>query len=100
MKEIVTVRSNSLFSQSGENEKFELIPAIEIVIIHTDGMEYNYSKDKGIITKRKLNEQRLLISPDLLQKLITELQLHYKKALILTENAAQINALIEHISSQ
>jgi hypothetical protein len=99
MKEVISVRSNPYFSQK-ENEKvFQLESKLELIIIHSDGKSYEANKD-GIKSKYKLSETRLLVTPELLTHLITELQLHQKKMEGFRENSDKINTLIGYINEQ
>jgi NAD-dependent SIR2 family protein deacetylase len=42
----------------------------------------------------------MIVSPYMLQVLITELQLHQKKLNNITKNADQLNSLVKHINSE
>lgn len=44
-----------------------------------------------------MNEIRLIVSPEMLSSLITELQLHQGKLETIRKNGDQINSLIKHI---
>ena len=85
--------------QKESDKEFTLTAGLEIVIIHTDGKSHQISKKGEIISKFELAETRMLVSPELLQNLITELQLHQKKLEAYRNNADQINSLIKHIST-
>ena len=98
MKQIISVRSNSFYEESNQNG-FHLRPSLELVIIHTDGKDYKMTKT-DIAGTHKLNEIRLIVSPELMQGLITDLQLHQKKLENLRHNADQLNSLIKHITGQ
>jgi len=99
MKQIITVRSNSYYEQTEGSAPFKLNPLMELVIVHTNGKEYTTTKTGGIMGKFKLDEIRLLVSPELLTALITELQLHQKKFDSIKQNAERLTALVAHISS-
>jgi hypothetical protein len=98
MKQMLTVRSNPYYTQQEEGSEFLLKSHLEIVIIHTDGKDHKLTK-KGIESFPNLTETRLLVSPELLQDLITDLQLHQKKLEGFRKNADQINSLIKHITT-
>jgi len=99
MKQVVTIRSNTYYEQVENEKPFTLKPLMELVIIHTDGKDYILKKDGQIQGTFNLVEHRLLISPELLTGLITELQLHQKKLETIQKNAAQLTALVAHIST-
>jgi hypothetical protein len=42
----------------------------------------------------------MIVSPFMLQALITELQLHQKKLNNITKNADQLSSLVKHITSE
>ncbi len=94
MKQLLTVRSNGYFVQ----EEKTLKPQLELVIIYVDGKSYKINKKSEIIGDPKLSETRLIVSPEMLSQLITELQLHKKKLDAIRNNAEQLNSLIEHIT--
>jgi DNA polymerase III alpha subunit (gram-positive type) len=98
MKQIVTVRSNPFFTQEENKSKISLEAQLELIIIFTDGKTYKWKKDGDLIPENKLTETRLIVSPEMLAYLITELQLHQKKLQVVRHNADQINALINHIT--
>src|SRR5574340_66187 len=98
MKEMISVRSNPYFTQK-ENEKIvQLQTCMELVIIHTNGKTYNVDKRGILFSKSKLDETRLIVSPEMLTSLITEMQLHQKKLESFRQNADQLNSLIQHLS--
>jgi hypothetical protein len=99
MKQIISVRSNQFYEQEkNESEEFKLLPKLELVIIYVDGKEYEVRK-KGFEAKAKISETRMLVSPELLTEMITEIQLHQKTLDGIRKNADQINALIKHVTS-
>lgn len=71
---------------------------LELVIIYTDGKNYKLTKN-NIESSPKLSESRLIVSPEMLQHLISDLQLHQKKLYSIRKNSDQINSLIRHITS-
>jgi hypothetical protein len=97
MKQMIAIRSNAFFAQNEQKETFSLEPALELVIIFTDGKDYDIKKGELVATS-KLNEIRMIVSPELLSDMITDLQLHQKKLEATCQNADQINSLIKHIS--
>lgn len=95
---MISVRSNPYFTQK-ENEKIvQLQTYMELVIIHTNGKSYNVDKKGVLFSKSKLDETRLIVSPEMLTSLITELQLHQKKLESFRQNADQLNSLVQHLS--
>ena len=98
MKQMIAVRSNAFFAQDDQKEGFELKPELELVLIFTNGAEYDIKKGQGLIAKKKLDEVRMIVNPELLSDLITDLQLHQKKLEAMRKNGDQINSLIKHIT--
>jgi hypothetical protein len=96
MKQIIAVNSNPFYTQVEEKGNFTLRATLELVIVHSDGKEYEIEKD-AFIGKNKLSEIRLLVSPEMLQGLITDLQLHQKTLDGIRKNADQINSLIKYV---
>lgn len=99
MKEMVSIRSNPFYIQEDKDKVVTFVPLLELIIIHTDGKEYNITKNQQLTSKTKLSEYRLLVSPKMLAEFITDLQLHQQKLDGITRNANQINALITHLST-
>jgi hypothetical protein len=97
MKQILSVRSNAYYNQEQNEKEFALKPYLELVIIYTDGKEYKMTPSE-LKASPKITETRLIVSPELLQSLITDLQLHQKTLEGIRQNADKINALIKHIS--
>ena len=95
---MVSVRSNAYYTQEEGQKEFALNPMLEIIIIHTDGKNYKLTKN-DIESSPKLAESRLIVSPEMLQHLITDLQLHQKKLEGIRKNADQLNSLVRHITS-
>jgi len=98
MKQMVSVRSNAYYTQEEGQKEFALNPMLELIIIHTDGKNYKLTKN-DIESSPKLAESRLIVSPEMLQHLITDLQLHQKKLEGIRKNADQLNSLVRHITS-
>jgi len=98
MKEILSVRSNTFYSQK-EGKEFKLDPMLELIIIYVDGKNYKLTKSE-VQGSPKLSETRMIVSPELLQSLITDLQLHQTKLEGIRRNADQLNSLVKHITSQ
>ncbi len=95
---MVSIRSNAYYTQEEGQKEFALNPMLELVIIHTDGKNYKLTKN-DIESSPKLSESRLIVSPEMLQHLITDLQLHQKKLVSIRKNADQLNSLVRHITS-
>lgn len=98
MKQIVDVRSNVHYSQHENEKEFKLSPMMELIIIHTDGKNYKSSKT-GLASEHKFAETRMILTPEMLESLITDLQLHQKKFDTIRKNADQLNALVKHLNS-
>lgn len=96
MKEIISVRSNAQYIQKADTKEFELQPMLEVIIIHTNGKNYNYTGNT-LKSTTKFEEVRFSVSPEILTVLITDLQFHQKKLDAVRKNADQINALAKHI---
>ena len=63
-----------------------------------DGRELQ--QQQGFSEEVKFSEVRMIVSPFMLQTLITELQLHQKKLNNITKNADQLSSLVKHITSE
>ena len=96
MKELVNVTTNAFFLQNEKENNFHLTGCIEIVLIYTDGKDYNVSPDGKLKSKMKLTETRLIASGEMMQELITGLQLHHQKLLSGQKFAYEINALAKY----
>lgn len=99
MKELITVRSNPYFTQKEDSGAFSLQAHLELIIVFTDGKEYQLKKD-SLNSSYKISETRLIVNAEKLTTLITELQLHQKKLESYRHNSDQINSLINHISTE
>jgi hypothetical protein len=99
MKQMVSVRSNAYYTQEEGEKEFALKPMLELVIIHTDGKNYKLTKN-DMESSPKLSESRLIVSPEMLQHLITDLQLHQKKLDGIRKNADELNSFVRHITSK
>jgi hypothetical protein len=97
MKQIIAVNSNPFYTQvENETGDFTLKATLELVIVYADGKDYEIKKG-GFVAKNKLSETRLLVSPDMIQQLITDLQLHQKTIEGIRKNADQINSMIKYV---
>lgn len=99
MKAIISVFSNTHYTQDEKDTEFILKPMMELIIVYADGKEHKITP-KGLKQEVKCSEVRLIVSPFILQTLITELQLHQKKLNNITKNADQLNSLVKHINSE
>jgi len=97
MKQVLSVRSNTHYTQEENDKEFVLKPMMELIVIYTDGKEHKLTP-KGIKQEVKLSEVRLIVSPYMLESLITDLQLHQKKLAGITANADKLTALVKHIN--
>ena len=99
MKQLISVRSNTHYTQEENGTEFELKPMMEVIFIYADGKDYKLTPKKGISQEVKLSEVRMIVNPAMLEDLITDLKLHQKKLNGIRENADKLNALVKHISS-
>lgn len=97
MKQIISVFSNTHYTQDENDKDFILKPMMELIIVYTDGKEHKITT-KGLKQELKCSEVRMIVSPYMLEKLITDLQLHKKKLEGITSNADKLTALVKHIS--
>ena len=97
MKQLLSVRSNTHYTQEENDKDFVLKPMMELIVIYADGKEHKLTP-KGIRQDVKLSEVRLIVSPFMLESLITDLQLHQKKLAGITANADKLTALVKHIN--
>lgn len=98
MKQMISVRSNTYYSQDENHKEFELNPMLELIMIYADGKDWKLTP-KGLSPQVKINEVRMIVNPAMLEMLITDLQLHKKKLIGIRENADKLNALVKHITS-
>jgi hypothetical protein len=97
MKQIISVLSNTHYTQDEKDKEFVLKPMMELIIIYADGKKHTLTP-KGLKQEINCSEVRMIVSPFMLQTLITELQLHQKKLNGITQNADKLNSLVKHIS--
>ena len=95
---MISVLSNTHYTQDENDTEFVLKPMMELIIIYADGKEHKITP-KGLKQEVKCSEVRMIVSPYMLQTLITELQLHQKKLNNITKNADQLTSLVRHINS-
>ena len=98
MKQMISVRSNAYYTQEENQKEFALNPMLELIIIHTDGKDYRLTKN-DLSSSPKVSETRMIVSPEMLQSLITDLQLHQKKLNGIRKNSDQLNSLVKHITT-
>lgn len=99
MKQIISVFSNTHYTQDEKDTEFVLKPMMELIIVYADGKEHKITP-KGLKQEVKCSEVRMIVSPFMLQYLITELQMHQKKLNNITKNADQLSSLVKHITSE
>lgn len=87
MKELIQIRSNALYLQPEGGDEFVLRPALELVLIHTDGKKYRIDNDGQMEEARKLSETRLIISPRMFEFLLEQVSNHQKKMAAVEINA-------------
>jgi hypothetical protein len=100
MKEMISVRSNCMYDQRPDDKAFKLHPMMELVIIHTNGKNYTLDNSGKLTGKPAITDVRMVVSPEMLSGLITELQLHQKKLEALRQNADKINTLIQYVQEE
>lgn len=93
MKTIIDVKSNPVYLEKGEKE-FALEGNIELIIVHSDGKRYDFSKNR-VQSVPTFTESRFLVNTAVMDELITMLQGHRDKLRKVNENASQLNALIK-----
>lgn len=93
---MIAVKSNPFYTQVEDNGSFTLRGALELVIVHSDGKKYEFKKD-SLVSENKISEARMMVSPEMLQELITELQLHQKTLEGIRANADKINSLVKYV---
>lgn len=96
---MLSVRSNAHYTQEENASEFALNPMLEVIIIFTDGKDYAISK-KQLVSTVKLSEIRMIVSPEMLQSLITDLQLHQKKLDGIRKNADQLSSLVKYVTEK
>jgi hypothetical protein len=99
MKQLISVRSNSIYSQKDStNGEFKLEACLELIIIHTNDMEYKVVKNK-LVSERIYSDTRITMDAEGVTALITELQFQQKKIESLRRNAEQLNTMVSHIAT-
>ena len=99
MKQIISVFSNTHYTQDEKDTEFVLKPMMELIIVYADGKEHKITP-KGLKQEVKCSEVRMIVSPFMLQTLITELQMHQKKLNNIIRNADYLSSLVKHLSSE
>ena len=94
MKTIVDIKSNPVYLEGNVKGQFSLEGNIELIIVHSDGKKYDYSKEK-VISWPVFSEARFLVNTAVMDELITMLQGHRDKLRKINENACQMNAVIK-----
>jgi len=97
MKQMISVLSNTHYTQEENDKEFVLKPMMELIIIYTDGKIHKLTP-KGIKQEVNLSEVRLIVSPNMLEDLITSLQFHKKKLDGITSNADKLTALVKYVN--
>ena len=97
MKQMISVLSNTHYTQEENDKEFVLKPMMELIIIYTDGKNHKLTQ-KGIKQEVNLSEVRLIVSPNMLEDLITSLQFHKKKLDGITSNADKLTALVKYVN--
>lgn len=97
MKTIIDVKSNPVYLEGNEKGQFSLEGNIELIIVHSDGKEYQFKNEK-IIAHPVFNETRFIVNTSVMDELITMLQGHRDKLRKISENASQLNALVKTFS--
>jgi hypothetical protein len=99
MKQIISVFSNTHYTQDEKDTEFVLKPMMELIIVYADGKEHKITP-KGLKQEVKCSEVRMIVSPFMLQTLITELQMHQKKLNNIIRNADYLSSLVKHLNSE
>ena len=97
MKTLIALRSNGIYQQV-EQKDFQLEAKLELILIYIDGKCHKVRKNQ-IVSEPNLTEVRIIVSPEMLTGLITELQLHQKKMDSLRNNADVIHKIINEINT-
>lgn len=97
MKQIISVLSNTHYTQDEKDTEFILKPMMELIIIYTDGKEHKLTP-KGLKQEVRCSEVRMIVSPFMLESLITDLKLHQKKLDNIIKNADQLSSLVKYMS--
>lgn len=97
MKEILEARSNIMFHQLPEQSQLEVLPMIEIVIIHTNGYQYIESKNGGFKKTQRIDELRFVCGKENLNHLIAGLQIAARNVNVAHQNAEIMNLMFKDI---
>lgn len=93
MKNIIEVRGNAIYTGTDN----ELKPQVELIIIHTDGKQYNV-KGKEVVTVPILRETRFTADPEELDRLIADLQKFKLMMTTIQQNCKVINSVVEQLN--
>lgn len=96
MNQILEIRNNPIYQLN--NDGNELQPCIEIIVIYTDGRNYQLVKGKKgetLKTDLKISESRFVVYPDALGKFIGSLKLIQQNMSKLQNNATGINQIVK-----
>ena len=100
MKELVNVRTNVIFLQNEAENEFNLSGCLEVVLIYTDGKDYQITSKGEMKASHKLTETRLIVTEKMMAELITGLQLHNQKLVAAKGSANSINAMAQYAKNQ
>jgi hypothetical protein len=70
---------------------------MELIIIYADGKEHKLTP-KGLKQEVRCSEVRMIVSPFMLESLITDLKLHQKKLDNIIKKADQLSSLVKYMS--
>lgn len=97
MKNIIEIRTNAIYSASTQANKLK--PEIEVILIHTDGKQYEVVS-KQIKATPILRETRFIAEMEDLDRLITELQKTKLQMTAIEQNCRVLNEIVENISTR
>ena len=100
MKELVNVRTNVIFLQNEAENEFNLSGCLEVVLIYTDGKDYQITSKGEMKASHKLTEIRVIVNEKMMAELITGLQLHNQKLIAAKGSANSINAMAQYAKNQ
>jgi hypothetical protein len=93
MKEVIEVRANTIYT----TDVGKLKPKLEVIIIHTDGMQY-IAKSEKIVTIPILKESRFMVTERGLDELIADLQKWKTSMVTLHQNCKVMNDIVTAIN--
>lgn len=93
MKEVFAITSNQIMCPKN-GKQFELVPMMELILVHSDGKDYSHN-GKKLSSTVKISETRFFVSVNGMKELMSQLAMAAASLNVLEANCGQINQLIK-----